>query len=249
MSVPILFFRGINSFADDHLHLGPVPLWKMGRNIQKHVHGPERKLILVENIGCSTFEEEAERAEKFIRALPFEKFHILAHSAGGIVAKFLLNSSSLARKTLSLTTIGTPHQGSFLAELIDELRFTGYDEKRRALFHRLRTKDLQQITKNLFLPPHIQTQSVLCTSSQDTFSWPVKMVAKAFKNYEIKEESDGFVQLSSQRYGRVLGHYELDHLEEIGFIFRMNPRPRQAHFRQMLEVINTSWQQIESVLV
>lgn len=248
MTTPVLFFRGINTFADDRLHLGPVPLWKMGMNLQKHVHRPERKFLLVEEIGCSTFEEEAERAEKFIQRLEIEKFHILAHSAGGIVAKMLLQKSSFAGKVLSLTTIGTPHQGSFLAEIVDSLAFYSYDKTRKALFDRLTPAQIKKFSAQLNLPSHIKAQSVLCSSSQQTFSLPVKMIAKVFKDYKIKEEGDGFVELSSQQFGEVLGHFELDHLEELGFIFRMNPRHRRAHFKQMLETINTSWIRIESML-
>ena len=248
MNTPVLFFRGINSFADEHLHLGPVPLWKMGKNIQRYVHRPERQFFLVEEMGCSTFTEEAEKAEKFIRTLPHERFHILAHSAGGIVAKFLLQNSPLAKKIISLTTIGTPHQGSFLADIIDGLSFYSYDERRKSLFHRLKTDSIKSLTKDLVLPSHIHTQSVLCSSPVEKFSLPLKVIPRFFKGYHMKEEGDGFVELSSQKFGKTLGHFELDHLEELGFIFRLNARPRRAQFQQMLDTINTSWQQIETML-
>lgn len=248
MNAPILFFRGINTFADERLHFGPVPLWKMGTHLQKHVHRPERLFINIEEIGCSTFSEEAERAEKFIKRLPFDQFHILAHSAGGIVSRVLLNSSPIATKILSLTTIGTPHQGSFLAKIVDSISFYSYDKTRKALFDRLTPEEIKKLTATLTLPSHIHAQSVLCSSSEKTFSLPVKMVAKVFKDYKITEEGDGFVELSSQKFGKVLGQFELDHLEELGFIFRLNPRPRKAQFRQMVETINSSWQQIDSML-
>ena len=248
MITPVLFFRGINTFADDHLHFGPVPLWKMGRNIQKHVHRPERQFILVKEMGCSTFEEEAARAEKFIRHLKIDRFHILAHSAGGIVSKMLLQKPSMAERVLSLTTIGTPHQGSFLAEMVDELTFVSYTQSRKSLFYRLRPDQIKKISSQLTIPRHIHQQSVLCSSTQQQFSLPLKFMARFFKDYKMPEEGDGFVELSSQKFGKVLGHFELDHLEEIGIILRMNPRHRRAHFRLMLDTINTSWQEIESML-
>lgn len=248
MSVPILFFRGINTFADERLHLGPLPLWKMGRNIQKHVHRPERNFIIVEELGCSTFEEEAARAEKFINRHSLDHFHILAHSAGGIVAKTLLQNPSIAKQTLSLTTIGTPHEGSFLAEIVDSASFYSYDKARKALFYRLTKDAVKKHSANLTLPSHVAMQSVLTSSSLETFSLPLKMISKIFKDYKLTEEGDGFVDLSSQRFGEVLGHFELDHLEQLGFIFRVNPRHRKANFKQMLDTINTSWLRIESML-
>ncbi len=252
MTTPVLFFRGINTFADDRLHLGRVPLWKMGINLQKCVRllnkGPERNFVMVEEIGCSTFEEEAERAEKFITRLELEQFHILAHSAGGIVAKMLLQKNAFAEKALSLTTIGTPHQGSFLAEIVDSLSFFCYDKRRKSLFDRLTPIEIKKNYGQLSLANHIKIQSVLCTSSPEKFSLPVKMVAHLFKNYKITEAGDGFVEMSSQKFGEVIGHFELDHLEELGFIFRINPRQRRSQFKQMLETINSSWIRIESML-
>lgn len=249
MNAPVLFFRGVNTLATERLHFGPVPLWKMGRNLQKYVHRPERNFILVEDIGCSTFAEEAERAEKFITRLPFDRYHFLAHSAGGIVAKVLLNNNSaLAKKTLSLTTVATPHQGSFLADLILGQPLFSYDQKRKSLLDRLTTTEVKKFSQNLSLPANVVAQSALCSCPVESFSLPIKVVTKLVKNYKVQEPSDGFVELSSQRFGHILGHYELDHLEQLGFIFRINARARRAQFRQMLESMNSSWQQIESML-
>ena len=98
------------------------------------------------------------------------------------------------------------------------------------------------------MPAHIVAQSALCSCPVESFSLPIRMVTKVVKNYHVNEPSDGFVELSSQRFGHILGHFELDHLEQLGFIFRLNPRHRRAQFRQMLESVNHSWQQIESML-
>lgn len=48
--------------------------------------------------------------------------HIIAHSMGGLDSRFLLspvNGSRLEAPVRSLTTIGTPHQGSPVADLVD----------------------------------------------------------------------------------------------------------------------------------
>jgi triacylglycerol lipase len=49
-----------------------------------------------------------------------QKVHIIAHSMGGLDSRFILspqNPDHIAEQVTSLTTIGTPHQGSPVADL------------------------------------------------------------------------------------------------------------------------------------
>lgn len=53
---------------------------------------------------------------------PDQKVHILAHSMGGLDGRYLLspaNPGNIADRVCSLTTIGTPHRGSPLADLVE----------------------------------------------------------------------------------------------------------------------------------
>jgi triacylglycerol lipase len=53
---------------------------------------------------------------------PEKKVHIIAHSMGGLDGRYLLspaNPGNIADRVCSLTTIGTPHQGSPLADLCE----------------------------------------------------------------------------------------------------------------------------------
>ena len=53
-----------------------------------------------------------------------EPVHIIAHSMGGLDARYLLspdNDENMADRITSLTTIGTPHKGSPIADLLVEL--------------------------------------------------------------------------------------------------------------------------------
>ncbi len=46
-----------------------------------------------------------------------EKVHIIAHSMGGLDARFMIVHHGMADRVASLTTIGTPHLGTTLADL------------------------------------------------------------------------------------------------------------------------------------
>ncbi|MBX7225011.1 MAG: hypothetical protein K1X55_03215 [Chitinophagales bacterium] len=47
-----------------------------------------------------------------------EKINIIAHSKGGIEARYMVSKLNMGSKTASLTTIGSPHHGSGLADII-----------------------------------------------------------------------------------------------------------------------------------
>ncbi len=52
-----------------------------------------------------------------IERLGVGRVHIVAHSMGGLDARFAISSLGLAPRVASLTTIGTPHHGTPLADL------------------------------------------------------------------------------------------------------------------------------------
>ena len=50
--------------------------------------------------------------EKMLAEIPCEKVNIIAHSKGGLEARYAISSLDMAGKIASLTTIATPHRGS-----------------------------------------------------------------------------------------------------------------------------------------
>src|SRR5262245_52520495 len=56
--------------------------------------------------------ERAAQLAQFIREThPGEKVHLLAHSLGGLDSRYAISTLGLSDQVLSLTTLGTPHQG------------------------------------------------------------------------------------------------------------------------------------------
>jgi triacylglycerol lipase len=59
------------------------------------------------------------RAAKLVEilgALPGERFNLIAHSMGGLDARYAITRLGLAGRVASLVTIGAPHRGTPLAE-------------------------------------------------------------------------------------------------------------------------------------
>src|SRR5262245_53241639 len=51
------------------------------------------------------------------REVAGQKVHLIAHSMGGLDSRYLISKLGMAGRVLSLTTIGTPHHGSPIADL------------------------------------------------------------------------------------------------------------------------------------
>ena len=57
-----------------------------------------------------------DRVNEAIAATGSEKVHIIAHSMGGLDARHMIVDKGMAERVASLTTIGTPHLGTILAD-------------------------------------------------------------------------------------------------------------------------------------
>jgi triacylglycerol lipase len=61
--------------------------------------------------------ERAGELKEFLDAnLPNGPLHLIAHSMGGLDARYLISRLGMAGRVLTLTTLGTPHRGSAFAD-------------------------------------------------------------------------------------------------------------------------------------
>lgn len=68
-----------------------------------------------------SIEERADALRRFVAERVREpKFHIIAHSMGGLDSRHYLTHMGGAERAVSLTTLATPHRGSSLADLTSE---------------------------------------------------------------------------------------------------------------------------------
>jgi triacylglycerol lipase len=74
------------------------------------------------------FETNAEllkrRVEEALRETGKDRVNIIAHSAGGIGARYMIWYYGLGAQVASLTTVSTPHQGSELADFVYDREIT-----------------------------------------------------------------------------------------------------------------------------
>jgi triacylglycerol lipase len=155
-----------------------------------------------------------------VRRLPAERCNIIAHSMGGLDARYALAVLGLSDRIASLTTIGTPHRGTPLADLGISLfggalgrlgvpldAFRDLTTQRMEAFNQ-EAHDAPGVVYNCFVASAREVNAVLVPSHRF-------LRRRAGDN-------DGIVPASSQRWGEVLGEINVDHWGAIGWSSRFD---------------------------
>lgn len=181
---------------------------------------------------------------------PAAKTHIIGHSQGGLNARFMLSpknpntnaGNDLSSKITSLATIGSPHQGSPVADLLAGKPLDGKFKSLESILHHL---DLgQDIVRALLERLGINPNALLDLTTERMWEfnldYPDNREVQYFSvagqgragtpqtclfllefHHYIKsvtgEENDGLVTISSaQRWGASWPAWPADHADEIG---------------------------------
>src|SRR3982751_5615093 len=127
-SITLVFAHGILGWGDGALRKGLRKDYFNGvRQLYSQEYGAAFHLnILTPTV--SPADSVRQRAEDFtaqvteaLRARPDVRVHIVAHSMGGLDARWAVAKGGLADRTASVTTIGTPHHGTTVANIASPL--------------------------------------------------------------------------------------------------------------------------------
>ncbi|MEQ9105322.1 MAG: alpha/beta fold hydrolase [Rhodothermales bacterium] len=177
-----------------------------------------------------------DRLDQILAETGADKVHLIAHSMGGLDARWLISQLDYARHVLSLTTIATPHQGSALANIVLERpeRLQGWISEaanwagervldggkadfRRAV-HDL-TPEYVQETFNPEVPDHpdvvYRSWAGRAGKGTDTSINPVLRPLNLML-YAREGVNDGFVSVESAKWGTFMGELDADHAQQIG---------------------------------
>lgn len=165
----------------------------------------------------------AVRAEQLcavVNELPQGRVNVIAHSMGGLDARYAISRLGLGDRVASLVTIGTPHQGTPVADLGAGIVSAGVSRALakvidvRAL-HDLTTGALERFNREVPDVAGVAYCSIVgrCALSQtNPLLWPshAYLSARAGAN-------DGLVPSSSQAWGKVIREIDADHWAQIGW--------------------------------
>jgi triacylglycerol lipase len=228
---PVVLVHGIVGFDEIKFFR-----WKRGYfgGIAQHLEAMGVTVHLARLPPLASVPERAARLAEFIRSLDAPRVNIIAHSMGGIDARYAITKMGVADKVASLVTIGTPHHGTPLAELGQ----IGPALTARALVKRLGLPSDsldwltpgQMATFNVEIAdaPNVVYASVVCRAGQGLRSRNPLLIASHAYIKTRAGTNDGLVPAWSQRWGRMLCEIQADHWAQIGWFSSYDARPVYA---------------------
>ncbi|MFL5310583.1 MAG: lipase family alpha/beta hydrolase, partial [Myxococcales bacterium] len=150
---------------------------------------------------------------------------VIAHSMGGLDARYAISRLGLGERVASLVTIGTPHQGTPVADLGAGIVPAGVSRALskvldvRAL-HDLTTGSLERFNRDVPDAAGVAYCSVVgrsALSHTNPLLWPSHAYLSARSG-----ANDGLVPSASQGWGKVIREVEADHWAQIGWSLRFD---------------------------
>jgi triacylglycerol lipase len=174
--------------------------------------------------------ERAEALARAVRSLDAPQVNILAHSMGGLDARYALSRLGLASRVVSLTTLGTPHRGTPLADMGTELLGERLGLRRLAGALRVGTEAFYALTTarmaafNQEVPDArgvVYASYVAALETRAAGLNPLLLPSYLYLSRRTGP-NDGLVPADSQRWGEVLGTVEADHWAQVGWSSRFD---------------------------
>jgi len=187
---------------------------------------------------CETWER---RFRQILDETGSDRLSLIAHSMGGLDARYLIHERGWHDTIDVLVTVATPHRGSSVATLIlnqpesvrkwltdmadwlgTHVLEDGSANIRQAL--RELTPSYVESTFNENVPDHpdVAYWSYGCQAGEGT-DIPIDPIFRYFNSYLFDQEglNDGIVSVRSARWGEYLGTINADHARQVGMKSRL----------------------------
>ena len=219
--LPVVLVHGF--FGFDRIGVPGVRLHYF-RGIVRHLRALGCHAHAVRLPGAASVPARARILVDKIEALGHARVDIIAHSLGGLDARYAIAKLGLAAKVRSLVTVGTPHHGTPLADRAIESRI------RKAVaaigiplsaLDWLSTPAVARFNDEVPDAPGVRYACVVGGIREP--GTPVSLALAPLHAYlrRVAGANDGIVPMSSQYWGETLAEIEADHLEQIGWRMAM----------------------------
>jgi len=167
--------------------------------------------------------ERAQVLADKIAALPHDRVDIIAHSLGGLDARYALAHCGLATRVRSLVTIGTPHRGTPLANLATEGPLGLGRKAIAALGIPLAALDwlspsaLEKFNREVQNAAGVRYACVVGGMREAATPIPLAIAPAHAYLRKLAGANDGLVPIASQFWGETLAEIEADHFAQVGW--------------------------------
>jgi triacylglycerol lipase len=195
------------------------------RGVREHLRAHGHRVYVSRVSPLAGVRRRAEQLAEQLAKIDADKVNIIAHSMGGLDARYAISRFGLAGRVASLTTIGTPHRGTPLADASLVLR--DLPLLQRALrsqlgldldaLHDLTTAQMAEFNEAVPDMHGVRYSSYIgCVRGgvRDVHT----LLAPGFAFLKRRTgDNDGIVPATSQRWGDVVGEVRADHWAQIGW--------------------------------
>jgi triacylglycerol lipase len=243
LDTPVVLVHGI--FGFDQLTLGGIRIADYFRLIPHTLRAQGN--IVPEPPQLNPAGSVAERAQDLKNYLQSnsdvagKKVNIIAHSMGGLDSRYLISKLDMADRVLSLTTIGTPHHGSPIADMViahtnpilnSFVKHLGVDIKGVS---DLTTDACRGFNNEVLDSPNIHYRSVAGQFEPPRIlGEPLGLLGLTHEIIRGKEgANDGLVSVESARFGQdpnnwtFLGTWAANHFRLVNWGMNIVPSPSE----------------------
>jgi triacylglycerol lipase len=201
---------------------------------------------------AGSIEERAADLKKYLENRPEvagRQVHLVAHSMGGMDSRFMISKLDMADRILSLTTIGTPHRGSPIADLVGAAAPPGFDlvVERAGIDIKgiadLTTTACARFNQEVLDSPKVRYFSIAGRYDPPrVLGVPVGVLALTHDIVRNKEgDNDGAVSVESARFGQrqenwtFLGTWPVNHFRQINWGTNIVLTPSEENDNTLVE--------------
>lgn len=167
----------------------------------------------------------AEELARMVASIDAEKVNIIAHSMGGLDARYAISRLQLASKVASLTTIATPHRGTPLADFGTGVFGNGEAIRKLLMslglpvdgFFDLTTASMARFNEQVPDAREVVYASYVGRANGTLRGMNPLLIPTHRFLLDRGGENDGMVPVESQTWGELLGTIEADHWAQIGW--------------------------------
>lgn len=218
---PVVLAHGLLGFS--RIAVGGARVASYFRGVGERLEAAGNRVVAPSVPPTGSIARRAEALAAAIRAeVPGERVHVIAHSMGGLDARHALTHLGLAKHVVSLTTLGTPHRGSPVADRLTDLANRAQVLERLAVLgldvdasRDLRTDACAAFNERTPDVPGVRYASFAGRKPRSAAAvalrWSHRIVADA------EGENDGLVSVRSAAWGSVHEVVAADHLDLVGW--------------------------------
>jgi triacylglycerol lipase len=218
--LPVVLVHGL--FGFDRIGV-PGARFDYFRGIAAHLAALGCQAHAVRLPPSASVPERARQLVAAIEALPHDRIDLIAHSLGGLDARYALTHLGLARRVRSLVTVGTPHRGTPLADLALKGPLDWARRIVRALgipleaLEWLGTEALAAFNADVLDVPGVRYACVVGGMHREDSVVPLALAPAHAYLRRVAGPNDGLVPIASQYWGETLAEIEADHFAQIGW--------------------------------